>query len=334
MTSRPTDLTLTERYIAVAVQSLPEQQRADVSRELRAAIMDAMDARLAQGRGQAHDTASAEAAVLTEMGDPERLAASYTDRKLYLIGPDVFLTYWRVLKQLLIIIVPILTGLVFLAHLADGNSGLSAIGEAAGSVITIALHIVFWTTLVFVIIDRYDPDEVRRMRTWSLDKLPDTAPRQISLGDILSGIALSIVAIALIVLQTRRSFVTDNGEHVPVLNPDLWSFWLPAIIVVLLIGIVLEIAKYRSGHWTMPLAISNLLVNAALAVPLVWLAFSERLINPEVFTVLDWPEGAGSDGVLAITVAVSVLAICIWDAVEGLYHALRNSGRHQSASRT
>ena len=323
MTSSLTETTLTDRYIAAAMQSLPEQQRTEVSRELRAAIMDAIDARLAQGQ----DHASAEASALTELGDPERLAASFSDRKLFLIGPDVFLTYWRILKQLLLFLVPPLAGLVFLGNLSEGELSL---GEAIGIVVTIAVHVAFWTTLAFALAERYAVDKVRNMRAWSLDKLPDMSPRPISNSDVVGGIASSIGTIALMVIQTRRSFATNEGEDVQVLNPDLWSFWLPAIIVVLLCFIALEFVKFRVGHWTLTIAVANLILNAALGIPIVWLALNDRLINPELYVAVNWPEGAGSNGPLAVSIAVSVGLICLWDIVEGLYNALRNAGRLQA----
>ena len=42
--------------------------------------------------------------MLTELGDPDKLAAGYTDRPLYLIGPRYYLDWWRLLKLLLWIV--------------------------------------------------------------------------------------------------------------------------------------------------------------------------------------------------------------------------------------
>ena len=76
--------TLTDRYVTATVRDLPDKQRAEVVRELRTTIADQIDARPEAGRPISPE---AERAVLTELGDPVRLAAGYSGRPLYLIGP-------------------------------------------------------------------------------------------------------------------------------------------------------------------------------------------------------------------------------------------------------
>ncbi|MFC7484261.1 permease prefix domain 1-containing protein [Luedemannella flava] len=66
--------TLTDRYVDATLRRLPERQRADIERELRASIEDAVEARVDGGE----DPADAERAVLTGLGDPARLAAGYS----------------------------------------------------------------------------------------------------------------------------------------------------------------------------------------------------------------------------------------------------------------
>ena len=65
-------MTLTDRYVAATLRSIPVDKRDDIDRELRASITDAVDARVESGS----DPAEAEERVLTELGDPARLAAA------------------------------------------------------------------------------------------------------------------------------------------------------------------------------------------------------------------------------------------------------------------
>ncbi len=104
--------TLTDRYVWGVLRAVPEAQRPDLEPEIRALIADAMDARVASVAGEA--PTAAERAVLTELGDPEVLAARYTDRSLFLIGPAYFLVWKRLLLTILPIIVP---------HLRDRRDG-------------------------------------------------------------------------------------------------------------------------------------------------------------------------------------------------------------------
>ena len=62
-----TTATLTDRYVDAAMRTVPEAQRADLAAELRGSIDDQIEARLGEGE----DQASAERAVLTDLGDPD-----------------------------------------------------------------------------------------------------------------------------------------------------------------------------------------------------------------------------------------------------------------------
>lgn len=83
------DATLTDRYISAATRTVPEKQRPELAADLRERIADQLDARRESGVSDA----AAERSVLTELGDPEALAAAYIDRPLQLIGPRSYLTW-------------------------------------------------------------------------------------------------------------------------------------------------------------------------------------------------------------------------------------------------
>ncbi len=84
------------------------EQRTDVERELRSSIADAVEDRIAAGEQRV----AAERAVLEGLGEPTRLAAGYTGRPLYLIGPDVFPVYRHILRTLVSVVVPIVAAVL------------------------------------------------------------------------------------------------------------------------------------------------------------------------------------------------------------------------------
>src|SRR5690349_18471248 len=94
---------LVDRYVLTALRRIPESQRADIDRELRASIADAVDARVDSGE----PPGEAERNALLELGDPDRLADSYAGRRSYLIGPDVFAVWRRFLTMLFTVVLPI-----------------------------------------------------------------------------------------------------------------------------------------------------------------------------------------------------------------------------------
>lgn len=124
--------TLTDRYVHEVVRRIPANQRDDVADELRATITDTVEARDVEG------TESAERDVLTEMGDPTRLAARYADRPLALIGAELYPQYVRLLKVLLLTVLPIVTAVSVAVSLFEDDSIGSAIGDGIGTCSTSA----------------------------------------------------------------------------------------------------------------------------------------------------------------------------------------------------
>ena len=123
--------TLSDRYVWAASRTLPEPQRPEFGRELRERIGDSIDSRIEQGA----PPAEAEWDALAELGDPAQLAAAYVDRPLQLIGPRYFLTWWRLLKTLLILVLPIATAGVLLGQLISG----ATVGQIIGNTVVAAL---------------------------------------------------------------------------------------------------------------------------------------------------------------------------------------------------
>ncbi|WFE39632.1 permease prefix domain 1-containing protein [Micromonospora sp. WMMD998] len=308
---------LTDRYVAATLRTVPAQRRDELAEELRAAIADMIDDRTAGGQ----DHASAEREVLTEMGRPELLAARYSDRTLQLIGPRYYLLWWRLLR-LLLTYIPATVGVIAgVVKATIGGEPGAAIGTAIEAALQAAVQIAFWVTLSFAVLERAQAP--LGLPEWTVDQLPEeTRDRQISQPESCASIVFLIFTIAVLVGQHFQRWSTDDGSRMPVLDPALWSFWLPALIVVLVATIGLEVAKWRARRWTWPLVAVNVLLNLAFAGPVVWLLLTDRLLNPELIDHFAWLRDGGADDVARVTAVVIVL-IAIWDVAESAVKALR-----------
>ncbi|MCG5471990.1 permease prefix domain 1-containing protein [Micromonospora sp. LAH09] len=303
--------TLTDRYLAATLRSVPAQRRDEIASELRASIDDMIEGRTDGGQ----DATTAERAVLTELGNPDVLAARYADRRLQLIGPTYYLVWLRLLKLLLSFIPALVGTIVAVVDVAEGQ-GFGAIGSGIVVALHVAVHIGFWLTLTFAIIERSQQNV--DLPDWTVDQLPDVpAHRDISLADTIASVVMLVVTIAYLPFQHYRSWVHDtDGDNIPVLDPTLWSFWLPALIVVLLGSLVFEIVKYRVGSWNWALFGTKALLNLAFSVPLVWLALSDRLLNPALGERLSWLAEADNRNLLGLAIAVGTAAIVVWDLID------------------
>jgi hypothetical protein len=308
---------LTDRYVAAVLRGVPETQRADVERELRASVADAVDGMLEQGA----EPSAAERSVLTDLGDPARLSADYSDRPLYLIGPALYLDYVRLLRVLIAIVVPIAAVGAALAQALTGGT----IGQVVAGAITTALgvlvHLGFWVTIVFFLLERSGAGAATPLGTWSLDRLPELPARRQGLVDAVSAITWIGILIALLVGQ--QFFLFLDGRNVPALNPDHWAFWFPVLILLLLAEIGVEVARFRTGRWTVPLAAVNAVLNVAGASVVIALLWAGTLLNAELFAVLGWADDAGPSNVVSILVTIAMIGIAGFSIVDAFVRAIR-----------
>jgi hypothetical protein len=211
-----------------------------------------------------------------------RLAAGYTGRPLHLIGPAIFPEWRRLVTLLLWTVVPIVTLInlvlrLFIDDLASEGVG-AAFARSAGLGLQVALHVVFWTTLTYALVERSQPGKA--LIAWDPDQLPEDDRRSVGIGETVSSVVmLLLVGLALIWQQTNSPLEVD-GESVPVLDPALWSGWIPFLLGVVVAQIVVALAVFRARRWTWGLAGIAAALDVAASAAVLWLLFTGRLLNP------------------------------------------------------
>lgn len=310
--------TLTDRYITATVKSLPPQLQSEVRDELQASIADAIDARTEQGDA----LENAERDVLTDLGDPGVLAAGYADRPLHLIGPKYYLTWWRLLKLLIAIVPACAFGGVAIAQAIDGATVGGIIGESIAVTLSVVVHIAFWTTLVFVILERTGADTGAK---WSVDQLPEESHPGTGRSDLIGSLVMLAIFAAVLLWDQFRGFVPTADAPLPMLNPALWPWGIGAVLVLMAAEAALAIAVYARGQWTSALALTN----TVLAVVFMSLALTALgqgvLFNPEFVQVVFADNGVDAEAltVLAVLTGVGIAGIGVWDAIDGWLKARR-----------
>jgi hypothetical protein len=321
---RPAGDTLTDRYVWAVLKSLPESKRLDIDRELRASIADDVDARVASGE----QPAAAERAVLLDLGEPARLAASYTGRTLALIGPDLYPGYVGLLKLLYIVVLPIATAAYFGVQLFAGTEPGGLIGGTVGIVFSLVVNLGFWTTLIFAIAERagtpmkgmpglddepFDPDRLPTVAT-------NTGASRTDL--IASLVFLLLIPIALI-WQQFSPIVGDAESPMPILAPALWSFWLPYLIVIMVLSAGFAVLIYRTGRWTWPLVALNAALGLAVVIPFLALVGNGELFNPAFAEALGWQAVLAPGGPGAVASSIGAGAILVWTIVDSAIKTVR-----------
>jgi len=163
---------LLERYLQAVGQYLPAATKDDTLAELRANLLEQMDARVEELGRPLND--GDVAAILRQHGKPELVALRYLPQRS-LIGPTIFPFYEFTLVKVLPLVVfvyAITRGIVFITA-PHGSPGQQLVKFAFGLIPTV---LIFWAsvTIVFAIIERtrYDDEFRAEWNKWDPMKLP------------------------------------------------------------------------------------------------------------------------------------------------------------------
>jgi hypothetical protein len=313
---------LTDRYVWAAIRTESQKNRTELEQELRERIGDETDALIEAGRSPA----DAEREALTNLGDPIVLAAGYVGRPLQLIGPRYYAMWMRLLKLVLAFSLPFTALGVAIGHAVAGASVGGVIGAVIGITLTVAVHICFWVTVVFAVIERMPAKDQVDLK-WTLDMLPELpdpgkASRPTEL--IATLLMLGLVAAAVIWQSFGVIWVDGERQPIPLLDTALWSFWIPVFFVLLALEAVFAVVVYRRG-WSWGLAGANLALNVAAVVPFLLLFVNGALLHPDFVEAIGWPWGEAGP-VVATVIIVVVIGGAVWDVVEGYMRAARYRG--------
>ncbi len=318
--------TLTDRYVWGVLRSVPERQRAELDPEIRALIADAIEAREAAGT----PPNEAERAALTELGDPELLAARYTDRSMVLIGPRLYPEWRRLLGLLLPIVVPIATVATVAAAAIGGQEPAQLVGTGITAALNVGIQLAFWFTLVFALIERSGAPGPMGV-PWTPDHLPDLpAPARPGLAETIVTVVAIGVGLGLLGWQQIAHPILVNGVGYPLFDAALWSFWLPYFAGLLVIEAVVAIVLWRAGGYTWTLATVNLVTGLAFLIPALKLLQDGAVFDPGLEAAV-LAQGLGPAlapaGVVVMVVMVVAQAV---DIVDGFRKAAQ---KRQTRSR-
>ncbi|MTB88356.1 hypothetical protein H9L21_01470 [Aeromicrobium senzhongii] len=300
--------TLTDRYVYAATRWLPGKTRTEVAEELRERIGDTVAARGA--------TPAAERETLEELGDPLRVAVDYTGRAPVLIGPRLFFPWLRLTMLLAAIVGPIVAAIVVIVAAFDGDSIGTIVGDGVGTLFDVTVHVIFWTTLVFAVLDWTNTSA--GAQTWSIDQLSEPKPGT-SVSDLVAGLVFLPLFAAAILWQHFGSPFFEDGDRIAMIDPDLWSWYLPWVLGVLALELLHLLWVYRSG-WTWTTAWANVVLSLLFAIPTIALLLDNALINPELVAHLSsWdPEYIATSMKWS---AAIVALVSLWEIVDGFRKA-------------
>jgi len=270
---------LVTRYVAAVQRELPESKRDEIGRELRANIMDQLDA-LQEQRGELSDADIA--VVLKQMGRPRTVAQQFVPPQ-----PLIRLAWMPLYKYTLFMVLGILFLLqvvdTTITWLASQNMGLIRyFWHLAGGFLDAATFGFASITLAFWLMSQQPGDPKPGCDSdWQPAQLPAAGPPwlHISLQDIFTDLATYAFLLAVIwypvwmpedQLQNLRFILSEQAHGM--------LKWLSPLA---LLGIVASLWQLKKRWWTPQMLLANIALNLALGAASLLLAASGPLIHAD-----------------------------------------------------
>lgn len=246
---------LVERYVHQVGRYLPPKERAEIEAELRSQIQDQLDDRYGGAPSQAEVVA-----VLTELGDPRHMAASYS-REQYLVGPDLYPTMMRVLRQGWLLVPAVVVGVNIVGALLSSREGtlLGLFLETLFAVAQTTLLFSAVVVLVFAVIQHEGVALKQQAKAFNPLELPEADdPGSIDRFELAFGMAFGLFVIFVLLYfisvggLTLRFNLSDPGEVIPVSMA-----WMILLVITGLAQTGLQLLVLRRNRWNAALWLTD-----------------------------------------------------------------------------
>ncbi len=239
---------LVERYVHQVGSYVPADTRREIEAELRSQIHDQLEDRYP------HTPTDAEiAAVLVELGSPQRFAASY-DSERYLVGPTLYPVFERVLVYglrlfpSLVVFLNIFNALTAPQPIPLVEWLLATIGALVQTMLMFSAVVV----LLFALVER-NIDEFRESSgpfdPRNLPKVddPSAVDRIEAAGGLVIGTLVTLVLLYFLSVGGLTASFNPNapGEVIPV--PTVWLVVMPILTSAMTL---VQLVALRRKHWT------------------------------------------------------------------------------------
>ena len=332
---------LIERYVYDVTRRLPEKDREDVKKELRANIYDMLPE-------NANDEAVKK--VLYELGSPASLAEQYRSHPRYLISPAYFDEYVRALKWIL----PLVGVLVMLIGFAVGAvdaaktsatsipfviSGIISKGVSMG--VSAAFQALLWTTIGFAIAEHSGEKKPKvGEHGWRVEDLPEVQnpkaaiPLSEGIAELVISVLFSILGLLFCTGQLPFAMMFAQGDMVfyNIFSQSFLNMLVPFILVSMALAIVQGIAKIKDRRWSVFVCVSvvaKALIDMAITLYIVnqpnilSTEFHNFLVNSEVSDVFQMITHVNGTNVVVVVFCVLIIIGAISESVKAIKNTVQ-----------
>lgn len=239
---------LVERYIQAVSRYLPEAQQHEITRELRANIMDEIDAQATQPDAVINEQQISD--VLSRQGHPQQVAQSFVPQYPLIASEDMSLYKTVVSKGALFLFAyAILTAGRYLVSEQSIN-GFAFLWVALGSFIDNIGLVLIAITTVFYLLGRGGYLQQWRYPNWTPDTLPAVNAQHISTSDSISDMATSVFGLLLLWTPLWMNEASYQSLIIGIApNMEQWR-WILSIIIVF--SFIAALYRLTRTYWSKP----------------------------------------------------------------------------------
>ncbi len=276
---------LIERYVYAVTRRLPENQREEVAKELRANIDDMLPE---------NPTEEEIEQLLISLGHPRKLANNYREKDRYLIGPEWMDDYLMVLRIVVIILASIglVTGMIDAILNPEAVGVIGKIFEVFFRAIASAMEAAFSAftivTLVFIGVSNLVKHRGDKLDLKWLPELPKKKVKEISKSSAVANLIMNLILGSLFIYlfwtHTFNVVWIDSSATIndiyPIFNYDVTDGILPLFIVSFILTIGEAIYRLIIRRWTVEVYGFYTLAKIVSAVVSIVFLTSQNLLNP------------------------------------------------------
>ncbi len=311
---------MVERYIAAVQRELPEKKRDDISRELKANILDQIDA-LESQQGSVSDAEVA--GLLKAMGHPRKVALQFCP-PTPLVTAELMPLYLHTLYMVLGVLFVISTVEITGRWLGGAEMSLLLFMKGIASDFLASGYFAFTTiTIGFAVMSRSrkkETAEVAGTCKWSPEKLPAAGKswQHISLQNIFSDLATLLFLVMLIWYPLWQP---DSGTQSIFTEQALTILrWFTPVIAI---ATAHSLWQLRTRLWTRNMLMLNIAVSAAFLLVSAGLLMLSPVLQINV-EVLREELGIAIIERSAQTVLVAAALIATYEIVRDVRRLIRS----------
>ncbi|ALO45794.1 hypothetical protein PS2015_1132 [Pseudohongiella spirulinae] len=307
---------LVARYVVAVQRELPEDKRDEIGRELKANILDQLDA-VREQHGELTEAQISD--LLKAMGRPRTVAQQFVPPR-----PLIRLSYMPLYQYTLYMVL----GILFLLQVLEttvswlSSDGIGLVGylfSLAGGFLEAAVFAFASITAAFWLMSSQNVESKKSVgRDWSPAELPAAGPgwQHISLQDIFTNLATYLFL--LVVIWYPVFMPVEQSEQIRFIVSDQAHQYLKWVSPLAVLGIGLSLWQLRQQLWNRMLLRMNVAMNLALVAATLILAANGPLIHPDTVLWQDVFDLAQLERSAVFTLVVIAL-FPLWELGRDIY---------------